>query len=220
MNSAPLIASLLIVVGGTFGNFMRYTEVHPEQQVNFEIIPYQSDRFAGVEHRFAELDYELLKADTSTLRLYRTQSGNDLWFFLAYFSSQKYGSQIHSPKHCLPGGGWQIQDLKPFEVNLLSGMNMIINRLVINRQGQKQLMFYWFETRSGIVRSEFSLKWDLMMNSMLLRPTDAAFVRLTINLKQGEDITSATNMVLDFLNDFYQAIDNSLPLNSKNKVVN
>jgi len=77
-------------------------------------------------------------------------------------------------------------------------------------------MFYWFETRSGIVRSEFSLKWDLMMNSMLLRPTDAAFVRLTVNLSAGEEIASATNTVVNYLNDFYPAINNALPFNSNN----
>ena len=93
MKSAPLIASLLIISGGVFGNFMRYTEVHPEQPVIFESIPFQSENFAGEEHRFSELNYELLKADTSTLRLYRTPSGSDLWFFLAYFSSQKYGNR-------------------------------------------------------------------------------------------------------------------------------
>ena len=49
MKSAPLIASLLIISGGVFGNFMRYTEVHPEQPVIFESIPFQSENFAGLD---------------------------------------------------------------------------------------------------------------------------------------------------------------------------
>ena len=84
----------------------------PEQGPQFDLIPFEKQEYYGTEKRFAETSYEILKADTTTLRIYDGPSQR-FWLFLAYFNSQEYGSQIHSPKHCLPGGGWQILRHEP-----------------------------------------------------------------------------------------------------------
>jgi hypothetical protein len=47
----------------------------------------------------------------------------------------------------------------------------------LERNGSGQEVLYWFRTRSGVVVGEYGLKWDLMVNSLRRRPTDAAFIR-------------------------------------------
>lgn len=211
MKSAWVIASIIVLVGGGLGNYLRFSEVLPDRSVAFERIPLKGGAFQGEEQRFAQISYEVLQADTSTLRLYQNAEGSNIHLFVAYFSSQKYGSQIHSPKNCLPGGGWNIQDIRPFELSLPENQHKTVNRLIITQNNQKQLMFYWFETRGGSIRSEFHLKWDLMKNSLLFRPTDAAFVRLTIFVGPNDTVESATTAVSNFLASFYPSIMNSLP---------
>jgi len=211
MKKAVIIVTVFLIVGGAFGNYLRYIEQTPDRPATYENIPYELAGYQGVEERFAEESYDILKADTTTLRHYVDSLEYQYWLFIAYFTSQKYGSQIHSPKHCLPGGGWKIMSLEPYQLKLDNSPVKNINRLLIAEGERKQLMFYWFETRGGTIRNEFALKWDLVTNSLLLRPTDAAIVRLTIPLGLGEDYDTATRRAVAFFNNFQDAIDKALP---------
>ncbi len=211
MKRAVLISCLLIVAGGAFANFLRYSERMPDRATSFGDIPYTLSDYSGEERRFEAYNYDVLKADTTALRLYRGPAGDTYWLFVAYFRSQKYGSQIHSPKHCLPGGGWRIDRLEPFALSLSASTVKEVNRLIIAEGENRQLMFYWFETRGGVIHNEFALKWDLMKNSLLLRPTDASIIRLTTPMVPGESIDAATNRAVTFLRSFSPSIEQSLP---------
>lgn len=213
MKLAVVVSTVLIAVAGLFGNFLRYYSPKPDRLPSFDDIPYQADGYIGEEHRFSEVSYKVLKADTTTLRLYRAPDGLPFWLFVAYFSSQKYGSQIHSPKHCLPGGGWKIEWQEPFHLYLPNGVSKMVNRVFITERDKKQLLFYWFETRDGTICNEFGLKWDLMKNSLLLRPTDAVFIRLTVPIER-ESIEQVTERAVDFFNTFYPDMEKALPFNN------
>ena len=215
MKKRVIIVMVVLLIGGAFGNYLRYIEQEPDRPATFELIPYETGGYSGAEERFAEESYDILKADTTSLRHYYDTLDNQYWLFIAYFSSQKYGSQIHSPKHCLPGGGWKIMSLEPFELKLEGRSTKTINRLMIAERERKQLMMYWFETRGGTIRDEFALKWDLMQNSIFLRPTDAAIVRLTIPIKPGSDFDQATLLGLEFFRNFQPAIEKALPFADK-----
>ncbi len=210
MKVPVIIVTAALLVGGLFGNYLRFSEQHPDRNPQFDIIPYSTDGYYGQEHRFAEESYDVMKADTSTLRRYVADDGTPYWLFVAYFSSQKYGSQIHSPKHCLPGGGWRIQRLEPYFLPMPGNVTKEVNRVTITSPGSQEAMFYWFETRSGDIRSEFDIKLDLMKNSLLLRPTDAAFIRLTLPIERG-GLEEATARAIAFFDTFHGAIAQSLP---------
>jgi EpsI family protein len=151
-----------------------------------------------------------LKADATTLREYVDPEGNVVWFFLAYFRSQKYGSQIHSPKHCLPGSGWNIvkKDKYHFQVGLSDSFP--INLFTISNGKESELMFYWFITESGIITNEFRLKLDLVYNALLRKPTHTAFVRITIPI-QHSDEKRGIQTFENFLRDFAPYIKQALP---------
>lgn len=206
-----LIAIVLLILLGGFGTYLRSHQTVPDRGPDFGRIPLEKDNYFGTEHRFNEYEYEVLKADTSTLRMYREETGNTFWLFLAYFSSQKYGSQIHSPKHCLPGGGYRIVSIEPYQVAIDAGRSITVNRMLIADRRRSELMIYWFETRSGVITNEFGLKLDLMKNAVMLLPTDAAICRLTVPLPQDADFSEATEVATQFLRDFYPSIQAALP---------
>jgi len=213
MKLTVVITCAMITLLGGFGNYLRYTSRAPDSVPQLEAIPFELSGYFGDERRFDSASYEVLKADTSTLRLYNGPGGQRFWLFVAYFSSQEYGSQIHSPKHCLPGGGWKLDKVEPFRMALPDGTFINMYRLTILKDDMKELMFYWFETRSGSITNEFELKWDLMKNSILLRPTDAAFVRLTVPVLDG-DIDLATKAAINFFATFHQSIQSALPFHN------
>ncbi len=207
---AFVVIALLILLGG-FGTYLRGHQTEPDRGPDFARIPIETEKYYGTEHRFSEFEYEVLQADTSTLRMYRGDNGDIYWLFIAYFASQKYGSQIHSPKHCLPGGGYRIMSIEPYNLEIEPGRTITVNRMMIADQRRKELMMYWFETRSGILHDEFGLKLDLMKNAVTLLPTDAAICRLTMPLPQDGNFDEATATATQFLRDFYPSIKSALP---------
>jgi len=206
-----IIALVVLILFGGFGSYLRSHQTEPDRGPDFSLVPMQTETLFATEHRFEEYAYEVLKADTTTLRMYQEPTGDLYWLFIAYFSSQKYGSQIHSPKHCLPGGGYSIISIEPFDVELTDGRVITVNRLKIANQRRMELMMYWYETRSGVITNEFDLKLDLMKNSIMLLPTDAAICRVTLPLSLNADFDEATERGVQFIRDFYPSIQSALP---------
>ena len=167
----------------------------------------------SVKEQFVDGSENIINADASCLRLYRAADQLELWLYVAYFSSQKYGRQIHSPRHCLPGGGWTIEWQQPFALAVAGGDIREVNRALVSHRGEKHLMFYWFETRGTVTRSEFSLKWQLVKNSLLGRATDAALVRLTLPL-EGRTVEEATTLATDFIEAAYPGLKAALSMDN------
>ena len=118
MKRQYLFSIAIILIGGLLGNALRFFEKTPIGTVDFSVIPNNPPGYYGAEQTIADFAYDVLRADATTLRDYVTAEGTRFQLFVAYFGSQKYGSQIHSPKHCLPGGGWRIDDIQPFDLQL------------------------------------------------------------------------------------------------------
>ena len=210
MKKRYLIIAIIILLAGISGNLLRYTGRIPDRMADFSAIPNSFAGYSGTELQLDAATSEVLKADVSTYRDYSSEDHAREALFIAYFKSQKYGSQIHSPKHCLPGGGWRIESIQPYKMNFPDGTPREINYLVIGNQDYKSIMFYWYETRSGSIRNEYGLKLDLVKNALLFRPTDAAIVRLTVNVPDG-DVKRATELGVDFLQKSYPYVAKSLP---------
>ena len=47
-----------------------------------------------------------LKVSSYLNRDYRDRDGNQLSLYLGYYEEQREGAMIHSPRHCMPGSGW------------------------------------------------------------------------------------------------------------------
>jgi EpsI family protein len=210
MKKQFILALILLLIGGAAGNMLRFSGRMPDRMADFSAIPIELEGYSGKEINLDLATTEILKADLATMIDYSYSDQSRTGLFMAYFKSQKYGSQIHSPKHCLPGGGWRIQNIRPYTLSLPDGTVKEINQLIISDQNYKSVMFYWYETRSGAIRSEYGLKLDLVKNSLLLRPTDAAIVRITIDIPNN-DVKAASERGLQFIEAFYPFIKKSLP---------
>lgn len=211
MKKLIFLPILLIVLGGIAGNALRFTERKSDRMADFSKIPLViNEIYFGREYRIDEITAEVLKASKATNRVYSTPDGSSIQLFVAYFESQKYGSQIHSPKHCLPGSGWKIETIEPYELIISDGTKKIINHSVIRDQLQQVVMLYWYETRSGSIRGEYGLKLDLIKNALLFNPTDAVIIRLTIDVR-NRTVQEATDSGLEFIRHSYPYIKESFP---------
>ncbi len=202
----------LLIIAGALSVMLRYVRVQPDRISDFSLIPIEESGWQGKDVPLADWTLDVLKATDNVNRYYTADDGTWASLFIGYFKDQKYGSQIHSPRHCLPGGGWGVISIGPTTVNV-AGKNLTVNRAVIGNKKQRQLVYYWYVTRSGLLTSEYGLKFDLMKNAMLFRPTDAALIRV-ITMADSDDTEKGEQSMIQFLETFLPDIENSLPFQS------
>lgn len=134
-------------------------------------------------------------------------------FYTAYYSSQRKGEAIHSPRACIPGGGWQIKSITEYPVD---GVNigqvpLKVRRLVIEKDNIKQLVYYWFQQRGRVLTYEYQLKWYLFQDAVMKSRTDGALVRLTTVLRPGQDISIADDRLRSFLVEISPLMQEYIP---------
>src|SRR5262249_20759490 len=139
-----------------------------------------------------------LKVDDYLLADYRNGSGAIANLYVAYYETQVAGRSVHSPRTCLPGGGWEIERLERVEIEDAKGRLVPVNRAVIAQDQAKQLVYYWFEQRGRVLANEYAVKWYLLADSLTSGRTDGAMVRLMIPIGVGGD-EAATELRLQRL---------------------
>jgi len=198
------ILALVLILGGA-GGYARYLEsgrAVPERLPDWSRVPVAVGGWRSQEIPLGDETERVLGADSYLYREYTDPAGASVSLFVAYFADQRVGSQIHSPRNCLPGGGWRIQSLERVALPL-GAVTRPAQAMRIVKSAQHAEVLYWFRTRSGIVTGEYALKFDLVRNSLAGRPTDAAFVRLV--LPGGTEGPGRT-----VLPDLAQAVDRAL----------
>lgn len=118
--------------------------------------------------------------------------------YVAWYGSQRSGRSVHSPRACIPGGGWVIRS---FEERRLPGGphgELPVNRVLIELDGRKQIVYYWFQQRGRHMTNEYLVKWYLFWDALTRNRTDGALVRLSIPLIDGVDEQSADASVARF----------------------
>jgi EpsI family protein len=99
--------------------------------------------------------------------------------FLAYYEDQRAGESLHSPRHCLPGTGWEVLDHRTVAVSV-NGLARSINQYTIQRERDKLIVLYWYQSRRRTLASEYAGKFWLMWDGVLAGDTGAAIVRVTL----------------------------------------
>jgi EpsI family protein len=90
-------------------------------------------------------------------------------------------SMIHPPAHCLPGSGWDIIDASKVALDLpgLPGAPAEINRLIIAKGEQRQVVYYWYQERGRVIARDWEKIVDLFWSRATRHRTDGALVRFT-----------------------------------------
>ena len=127
-------------------------------------------------------------------------NGAPVNFYVAYYRSQRKGQSAHSPRTCIPGGGWEITSLRTMEVPAKDAvtMSLRVNRLVIQKADMKQIVYYWFKQRDRALANEYLVKFFLFWDALAKQRTDGALIRLTATVQPGHDEEEADRVLVDF----------------------
>lgn len=111
--------------------------------------------------------------------------------FIAYFPSQRTGSTIHSPKHCLPGAGWMFDSSRYVDLQDADGKAHRVGEYVISNGQAKQFVIYWYEAHGRSVASEYLAKFYLIADAMRMNRTDGSLVRIITPILPDEGESQA-----------------------------
>lgn len=141
-------------------------------------LPLDLGSWRGREARpFPDDVVTLLGVDDYVHRIYVSEAGAPINVYAGYYRSQRQGDTIHSPQNCLPGAGWQ-----PIESDTVTlagpGGDVRVNRYVIQKGIERQVVLYWYQGRGRTVASEYTNKALLMWDAATRQRTNGGLVRV------------------------------------------
>jgi len=119
---------------------------------------------------------------------------------------------IHTPKHCLPGSGWDIigQEKVLLDLRGMPERPAQVNRLVIAKGEARQLVFYWYQTQGRVIADDWKkiilLTWDRARRHR----TDGSLVRFSTPILRG-DAGRAERELLDVASQLVPRLPAYLP---------
>jgi EpsI family protein len=143
----------------------------------------------------------VLGVDDYVSRTYLNASGEPANLYVGYYASQRQGDTIHSPQNCLPGAGWQPVESARTSL-VVDGATLPVNRYVIEKGPERQVVLYWYQGRGRVVANEYANKLWLMVDAARLRRTNGSLVRI---------IAPQERAAVDFARAVYPRLPGYLP---------
>ena len=209
MKSSSRFALLLIaiVLTGILVNTWAYLgEAHVVRK-ELKDFPQQisSWRQTGSDRQLDSETMSVLRASDYLLRDYRNANGQVANFYVGYYATQRDGATYHSPLNCLPGSGWTMSNADRVSIALPDGRSIIANKYLIQNGEQKDLLVYWYQGRGRAVASEYWGKIYTVVDSVFMRRSDGAMVRVIVPIEKSEAAA------LQLASDLAAASANALP---------
>ncbi|MCZ6588761.1 MAG: EpsI family protein [Alphaproteobacteria bacterium] len=215
MTPKPFLLALALVVAAAAASAVlgdRSETLQPRDKlINF---PMRIAEWRGRQSGLEQPIIDVLKLDDYILADFRLDEQTDtVNFYVAYYASQSAGQSAHSPSSCIPGGGWEIQDIRQYPVaNVLApAQPLVVNRVQIAKGNVKQLVYYWFEQRGRRLTSEYRVKWYLFWDGITRGRTDGALIRLVTPIFDGDSISNADRRLSEFVRAVYPRISAHVP---------
>jgi exosortase D (VPLPA-CTERM-specific) len=166
----------------------------------FVDFPMQINRWQGSPFPLEPQYIDALRFDDYVLADYRSDKEQPVNFYAAYYRSQRKGQSAHSPQSCLPGGGWEIASLTQRDLPVSQGLMqpLRVNRVLIQKGDQKQIVLYWFKQRERHLTSEYLVKVYLLWDAVSRQRTDGALVRLASLVGPGESESTVDQRLQEF----------------------
>jgi len=169
------------------------TEVVPARQ-SLASFPLEIRDWHGRDDEpFAPDILAVLGVDDYIVRTYRTDPRAFVSLYVGYYESQRQGDTIHSPLNCLPGAGWEPVEKGYLPITVQTDIgsgaqqqNIEVNRYVIRKGLDEQVVLYWYQSHGRIVANEYRSKLFMIYDAVRLNRTDAALVRVIVPRRSDE----------------------------------
>jgi len=198
---AASIIVVFLITSYIVSSFQVREEIVPPRE-QLSTFPLVLDDWRGQEKAIERVFLEELKLDDYLMANYgRSDDRVPVEFYVAYYDSQRKGASVHSPRSCLPGGGWRIEEFDQHQINDVGpdASSVNVNRVLIKLGTNRQLVYYWFQQRGRNITNEYLVKWYIFWDSLTQNRSDGAMVRLVTPVPEGMDLAEADQRMEKFL---------------------
>jgi EpsI family protein len=186
-------------------------------RASFDRFPLQLSTWKG--QQLPPMDAKILAilgVDDYMSRVYFRDDRAAAGLYVGYYKSQRQGDAIHSPQNCLPGAGWEPTESSYLTIPVAAAAgstDIAVNRYVIQKGLDRQLVLYWYQSHGRVVASEYWSKFYLVRDAVRLNRTDAALVRVIVPINPNLDdaATRAEQQAVDFVQKMYPVLPAYLP---------
>jgi len=218
MNSRTTAMAMVIVLGVMISVVIgRPQELIPERP-QFNTFPLVVGDWRGREEPVEQIFLDALKTDDEFMGIYQkgNSAADSVGLWVAYYAAQRTGVSAHSPRACLPGGGWKIETFDQYTIDNVQadGGSLTVNRTVIGMGEARQLVYYWFEARGRKQTNEYMVKWFIFWDSLTRQRTDGALVRVTTFVSDAALLPEAAVRLENFIRTVNPKLTYYLPQES------
>jgi EpsI family protein len=199
---------LIILITAVLLGFLSNPEIIKPNKP-FDTFPLEFGKWQGVKSRFDQKIYDILGVEDSILANYRSPQGDSINLYIGFYQSQKEGDLIHSPKNCMPGGGWNITETSIETINFTNNDSQNVIKLLLQKGSEKQIVLYWFQSRGRIISSEYMQKIWLVIDSITKHRTDGSFVRFITTVTKNEK--ESLELLKEFAKKIYPTLNEYIP---------
>jgi len=203
--------SLAVLIGALFVLQLRSPGEAVPIRKSLDTFPIVVGDWQAREGVLFELDIlNVLKAKDYLMRRDQDPSGKSIWLFIGYWDSQRKGAQPHSPKNCLPGGGWEPLQASLVTIPLRPPLAPItVTRFLIQKDRDQQVVFYWYQSQGKAIAGEFPARVEMIKNSIVRHRTDGALVRIMSPVSGSTQETS--DRLVRYIQAMYPMLGAYLP---------
>jgi EpsI family protein len=182
------ILFVLLLAGGLVVNAWEYLGEAQVERKSLGDFPKKIETWeqTGADEQFNKETLAVLRASDYLLRNYRSRDGRTANFYVGYYASQREGATYHSPLNCLPGSGWVMSEPGTITIAPKGRPAFVANKYLIQNGDHKELLVYWYQGRGRAVASEYWGKVYTVLDSVRMRRSDGAMVRITTTVNDSE----------------------------------
>lgn len=167
---------------------------------HFSEFPMRAGEWRGSRQSIEQAYLDVLQLDDYLLGNFTPSNRQGLVnFYVAYYESQRTGQSAHSPRSCIPGGGWKIVSIEPHLLQPKPDTRGFqVNRVVIERDADRQVLYYWFSQRGRTITNEYAVKWYIFWDAVTRNRTDGAMIRIAAPMLRGQTVSDVDRELTRF----------------------
>jgi EpsI family protein len=197
---AQIAAAVAVAVFALAGNALR--AARPLTGDALELRRVNTSAAGAFTERTLDRDFlDVLRARDVLYRIYTGSGGDPVWVFLGYFDQQKEGSQVHSPRHCYPGSGWNIEAEPRWD----APWGGRVASLVVSDGNERRLVVYWYQLDHATETDVLPLKFELTRRALSRRSQDVVFASISTPVSGSLDQTMTR--LVPIVMDIHSGID-------------
>jgi exosortase D (VPLPA-CTERM-specific) len=163
--------------------------------------------FGAWEGRPESMDTEMIKlsgAEDVVNALYQTTDRKPISLYIGYRGSPFTESEnfFHSPNVCLPSSGWKTISATKHKIEKVPRFgSIIVSKMLIEKAGEKQLVYYWFQTKNRTSHDVNINRFHLTLHALRRDNTYDLFIRPIAPISPGESIERAQQRMDGFVRE-------------------